>query len=88
MNILEDLWYGNNIPCEHFVSGDAQYRNALRKSAAEKERLCSGLPPQMQEFTDAVLRSQAEVNLLAEQKAFAAGFRLATQLLFAALQTK
>ncbi len=86
MNILDKLWSGKILPCEQFVRGSGEYFDALHSAADAKEQLLAELPPDIREKVEAKWDTQQEAGGIAERRAFVAGFRLAAQLIIAALQ--
>ncbi len=81
MNTLEKLWYGNIIPCVQFLRGDAEYYNALRKAADQKEIFASRLIYEDNITFEKPMDAQMDVDILAEKKVFITDFQLAVQLL-------
>lgn len=86
MKILEELWFGTINPSEQYLQGDAEYQDMLRVVDAEKEKIFSILSPDGQRAMDDFLDIQLGLDVMAERKAFLAGFRLGAKILAAALR--
>ncbi|MBP1549568.1 MAG: hypothetical protein J6A05_06145 [Oscillospiraceae bacterium] len=75
-NILEELWYGNIIPMEHSVGGNAHIKNLINLMSKNREKLSETLNDSQKEllarYDDAVNEMYAEI----EKNAFIYGFRL------------
>ncbi len=75
-NILEELWYGNIIPMEHSIGGDAHIKNLINLMGKNREVISETLNDSQKEllakYDDAVNEMYAEI----EKDAFIYGFRL------------
>ena len=81
MTELEDLWYGNVIPHEQFLEGDATYRKLLSRTVKCRDELEALLAEKQKEKLIALDTATAELNALAEQSAFSFGFKLGVKLM-------
>ncbi len=79
-NILEELWYGNIIPMEHSVDGNAHIKKLISLMGKNRENLSRTLNDSQKEllakYDDAVNEMYAEI----EKDAFMYGFRLGGRL--------
>ncbi len=79
-NILEELWYGNIIPMEHSVGGNAHIKNLIFLMSKNREKVSETLNDSQKEllakYDDAVNEMYAEI----EKDAFMYGFRLASRI--------
>lgn len=78
---LEDLWYGNIAPSEHFGSYDAEANHLITLAERNRERLCTGLTSEQAELLQKYVDSSDEYALRMQLLAFRDGFRLAGQLM-------
>lgn len=79
-NILEELWYGNIIPMEHSVGGNAYIKKLINLMGKNREKFSETLNDSQKEllakYDDAVNEMYAEI----EKDAFIYGFRLGGRL--------
>ncbi len=79
-NILEELWYGNTIPMEHSIGGNAHTKKLINLMGKNRENLSGTLNDSQKEllakYDDAVNEMHAEI----EKDAFMYGFRLGSRL--------
>lgn len=79
-NILEELWYGNIIPMEHSIGGDAHIKNLINLMGKNREVISETLNDSQKDllakYDDAVNEMHAEI----EKDAFMYGFRLGSRL--------
>ncbi len=87
MNILEELWYGKISPYEQSYCNSSEYTNQMNILTAQKEHLQTLLPLELQQKMDELTDLQQQLSFIAEREAFAAGFRLAVQLMMDSLST-
>ncbi len=81
MTTLEDLWYGNIAPFEHYLDGNEKYRELLPIMAQDREKLSEGFQPEKTEWLekyDAILNEMAS---MAEVEAFKFGYKLAVKMM-------
>ena len=75
-NTLEELWYGNIIPMEHSVGGNAHIKKLINLMGKNRENLSGTLNDSQNEllakYDDTVNEMYAEI----EKDAFIYGFRL------------
>lgn len=81
MTELEDLWYGNVIPHEQFLEGNAAYRKLLSRTVKRRDALEKLLAEEQKEKLTALDTANTELNALAEQSAFSFGFKLGVKLM-------
>ncbi|MBQ7670186.1 MAG: hypothetical protein IJS45_05635 [Clostridia bacterium] len=81
MTELEDLWYGNVIPHEQFLDGNAAYRKLLSRTVKRRDELVALLAEEQKEKLTALDTANAELNALAEQSAFSFGFKLGVKMM-------
>ena len=81
MTELEDLWYGNVIPREQFLEGNAEYRTLLSQTVKRRDELETSLTEKQKELLTAYDAACAELNSLSEQSAFSFGFKLGVKLM-------
>ena len=79
-NILEELWYGNIIPMEHSIGGNAHIKKLINLIGKNRENLSETLNDSQKDllakYDDAVNEMHAEI----EKDAFMYGFRLGSRL--------
>ena len=79
-NILEELWYGNIIPMEHSIGGNAHIKKLINLMGKNRENLSGTLNDSQNEllakYDDAVNEMYGEI----EKDAFIYGFRLGGRL--------
>ena len=79
-NILEELWYGNIIPMEHSIGGNAHIKKLINLMGKNRENLSGTLNDSQKDllakYDDAVNEMYAEI----EKDAFMYGFRLASRI--------
>ena len=79
-NILEELWYGNIIPMEHSIGGNAHIKKLINLMGKNRENLSGTLNDSQNEllakYDDAVNEMYGEI----EKDAFIYGFRLASRI--------
>ena len=79
-NILEELWYGNIIPMEHSIGGNAYIKKLINLMEKNREIFSETLNDSQKEllakYDDAVNEMYAEI----EKDAFIYGFRLGGRL--------
>lgn len=78
---LEDLWYGNIAPSEHFGSHDAEANHLITLAERNRERLCTGLTPEQAELLQKYIDSSDAYSLRMQLLAFCDGFSLAGKLM-------
>ncbi len=75
-NILEELWYGNIIPMEHSIGGNAHIKKLINLMGKNREILSETLNDSQKEllekYDDAVNEMYCEI----EKEAFVYAFRL------------
>ena len=81
MTALEDLWYGNVIPHEQFLDGNAEYRKLLSQTVMRRNELETSLTEKQKELLTAYDASCAELNALSDLSAFSFGFKLGVKLM-------
>ena len=81
MTTLENLWYGNIIPFEQFLSGNKHYKELLPVMAKDREELSADLTPEQNEWLEKYDDIINEMHSIAEVEAFKYGVRLAVGLL-------
>ena len=79
-NILEELWYGNIIPMEHSIGGNAHIKKLINLMGKNRENLSGTLNDSQKEllakYDDAVNAMYGEI----EKNAFMYGFRLGSRI--------
>ena len=79
-SILEELWYGNIIPMEHSIGGNAHIKKLINLMGKNRENLSGTLNDSQNEllakYDDAVNEMYGEI----EKDAFIYGFRLGGRL--------
>lgn len=79
-NIFEELWYGNIIPMEHSVGGNAHIKKLINLMGKNREKFSETLNDSQKElvakYDDAVNEMYAEI----EKDAFMYGFRFASRI--------
>ncbi len=79
-NMLEELWYGNIIPMEHSVGGNAHIKKLINFMGKNREKFSETLNDSQKEllarYDDAVNEMYAEI----EKNAFIYGFRLGIRI--------
>jgi len=86
MEILEELWHGNIAPQEfNHIEDSPDYQNSLRLVNNNRERLEKGLSEYQNDLFERYTTSMDELNSQSELDAFKSGFKLATQILIAAV---
>lgn len=79
-NILEELWYGNIIPMEHSIVGNARIKKLISLMDKNREMFSETLNDSQKEllakYDDAVNEMYNEI----EKDAFIYGFRLGGRL--------
>ena len=81
MTELEDLWYGNVIPHEQFLDGNAEYRKLLSQTVKRRDDLETSLTEKQKELLTTYDAACAELNTLSDLSAFSFGFRLGVKLI-------
>ena len=81
MTLLENLWYGNVHPVEKFLEGNKEYKNLLRITVKDQERLSASLSPEQAVLFEKYASAITEMNATAEVEAFSYGFRLGVRLM-------
>ena len=80
-NILEELWYGNIIPMERSVGGNAHIKKLINLMGKNREKLSETLNDSQKEllakYDDAVNEMYSEI----EKDAFIYGFKLGGRLM-------
>ena len=81
MTELEDLWYGNVIPHEQFLDGNAEYRKLLSQIVKRRDELETSLTEKQKELLTAYDAACAELSSLSDLSAFSFGFKLGVKLI-------
>ena len=77
---LEDLYYGNIIPCEQQMTLGSELKRAVDRVAKCEEQLMKLLDEDGQQILTRLTRSQQEANSITATENFILGFRLGVRL--------
>lgn len=88
MTTLEDLWYGNILPIENFIEGNAEYKGVLRLVSKNREVLESELSPRQLDILEKYNLSANEMNAASEDVAFQYGLSLGIRLMMESVTSK
>ena len=85
-DILEELWYGNLAPHEfNHIENSPEYQSAIRLVSSNQDRLIKDFTEQQKDLFERYNTSVDELVSQSELDAFKSGFKLATQLMIAAI---
>ena len=87
-NIFEDMWYGNIIPWEMFVSDNPQLKKLLSVAGKDYDKLTADLAEKQKEMLEKYKDSLCEMNSYTEQAAFQYGFSLGIRLMMESIAIK
>ncbi len=85
MNILEDLWYGNLSPMEQLNYRTEEYRELLHRQEKNQQKLLPSLNAVQKEDLQNLWDVEEKMHGLVQCAAFMSGFRMAVQIMSAAL---
>ncbi len=85
MRILEDLWYGNICPIEQLDYQAEEYRKLVQQAIPYEKQLLSSLSSTQEAVVEKLRSMDAQMQAIIQCNAFMAGYRLATQLIVAAM---
>lgn len=86
MDIFEEIWHGNLSPHEfNHISNSPEYQGAIRVVSNNQEKLTKEFTEQQKALFERYNTSVDELTSQSELDAFKSGFKLATQLLIAAV---
>ena len=81
MDIINELWYGNISPFEHWTRGDKRLKELLKLVARNREDLDGSLTENQKETLEKFEDCMNEMHSITERDAFSYGFRLGVQLM-------
>ncbi|MBE6949008.1 MAG: hypothetical protein E7456_04100 [Ruminococcaceae bacterium] len=81
MYILNDIWYGNIIPCERLICSDSEYKKLFHQLCQETEAFLSDLSPEKKKHHEELEDLQLRVMKISEEDTFIEGFRLGARMI-------
>ena len=81
MKILEELWYGNILPCDRDVAPKSRLQNLGGLIIRNEEELNPLLSEKAKEVFEKLKENQAEWACLNECEVFTYGFRLGARIM-------
>ena len=86
MDIFEEIWHGNLSPHEfNHIENNPHYNDAISSVNASRQRLAKDFTLEQKDLLERYSTSMDELSTQTELDAFKSGFKLATQLLIAAV---
>lgn len=86
MDIFEEIWHGNLSPHEfNHIENNPYYKDAIRLVNSNQERLTKDFTREQKDLLERYTASVDELSTQTELDAFKSGFKLATQLMIAAV---
>ena len=81
MDIIRELWYGNDAPFEQCTRGDKQMKELLSLMARNRDELGEGLTEKQKETLEKFEEALNEMHGIAERDPFSYGLRLGIRLM-------
>ena len=78
---LEDLYYGNIVPCERQMAPDSELKRAVDRVARYENQLTEQLDETGQTILTKLIRSQHEIDSITALENFILGFRLGVRMM-------
>ena len=77
MNIIDELWHGNIVPCEEITTkGNYEYEYALKHMSASQEKLWESLSDEQKVLCEEFIKNSDALSIVLERAAFRKGFCL------------
>lgn len=77
MNIIDELWHGNIVPCEEIITkGNYEYDYALKNMSETQDRLWKSLSDEQKALCEAFMKESDRLSTVLERAAFRKGFCL------------
>ena len=88
MSIIEELWYGNIVPCEGEFKKDGAYPELLEYIVRHQEDLHKCLNDEEKEILKKLIDCIHELSCITEREVFAKGFTLGAKIIIEVLNTE
>lgn len=79
--ILEDLYFGNIIPCDKRMAANSELRRLVKRASDCEAQLTEQLNAEEQRLLNTLINAQHEVDRITALENFILGFRLGVRLI-------